>query len=241
VHYNACGFALDFSRDPYTCLAQLHLGAGAPVVKLRWFFTDLPFLAGETVINNRVFDPQPWQIRPVGELADDTKDWKQNGAVPSPTGLTGKHICSPLFFRTGEPWPNDLPDTIYDADWIPECCERVPPFTPVTPGPNCITAPVLTVGTVYRVVIPAGAGVHWFVNWFKGFGLEMGHVRVIAMSNVQSVTVFEHVGCTFVVPDATLTAPGCVNMTTIEVDAGADIVAGAVAGFVDIIGDLGAC
>lgn len=122
---------------------------------MRWYFTNLPFLPGETVINNRVFDSDPYLERPVGELPEWSKEYKQDGARPSPSGLTGTHQCHPEWFKTGEPWPTTLPDTVYAPDGIPTCCPPRP-VAPVVLEAVCTNPPIIEFGVPTPLVLPPG-------------------------------------------------------------------------------------
>jgi filamentous hemagglutinin len=106
-------------------------GPGAPVVTFRWYFTDLPMFDGVTVINNRVFDSDPWKNRPLGELPSETKQFRMDYGRRAPRGTTGRHICHLEWFRTGEPYPNDLPPNEYQPNGIPLCCQA---FADATAG-----------------------------------------------------------------------------------------------------------
>jgi len=49
---------------------------------------------------------------------------RYNGHWGPLPGLRGQHVCHSDWFATGEPWPVTLPPTVYDDEWIPECCDR---------------------------------------------------------------------------------------------------------------------
>lgn len=98
----------------------------APVNRLRWEFTDLPFLPPDipTVITNRIWDADHVSELVTGQLPLDSCRYVQDDRFKfPPIALTG-HQCNPQWFASGEPWPAalDLPPTVYLAGWVPECC-----------------------------------------------------------------------------------------------------------------------
>jgi len=113
---------VDWGRHPYTTLARLHSSPDAPLVQLRWYQTELPFIEGETIINQTYYNDAQEQVKPVGERPEWESPRVYNGQWTTPTGLFGGHICHRDWFRTGEPWPTSLPDTVYTASGVPLCC-----------------------------------------------------------------------------------------------------------------------
>jgi hypothetical protein len=117
---------VDWARRPYTTSARLHDSQDAPLVDLVWYFTDQPALPPEqiSVINCRGWDSDPWEELSVGERAIPTAERVYNGRWQAPAFMPGNHMCRSEWFATGEPWPTELPDTVYDAENIPRCCGR---------------------------------------------------------------------------------------------------------------------
>jgi hypothetical protein len=115
---------VDWARDPFTALARLHDSPDAPWITTRWFVTDCSQTIPLSIINNRIWDAEPWKFRPVGMAPKWMSQWRQRPYWSKPIGLNCDHICHREWFTTGEPWPVTLPDTKYDLEWIPECCGR---------------------------------------------------------------------------------------------------------------------
>ncbi len=105
----------------------MHNGPDAPVVRQRWLFTDLPFLPLGTncILLNRVWDGADVRLYDVGMLPIGQNDYHQDARYTLPPHFKPNHICHDEWLSTGEPWPNDLPDTVYDDFWIPVCCGAV--------------------------------------------------------------------------------------------------------------------
>lgn len=103
-------------------------------MRLRWVFTDLPFLplGTQTVINNRVWNDDQTSDLEVGQLPLVESDYRQDARWALLGGLNGEHQCNPQWFAVGEPWPNDLPPSRYSRDRIPVCCGR--PTVPTEGG-----------------------------------------------------------------------------------------------------------
>lgn len=95
-------------------------------MRLRWVFTDQPFLAPGTnsVVNNRIWNGDDAEEYPVGQLPKELSNYVQDARWTLPALAFTGHQCNPQWFATGEPWPipPDLPPTVYLAGWIPECC-----------------------------------------------------------------------------------------------------------------------
>lgn len=106
--------------------AKVHRGDGAPVVRLRWVFTDQPFLplGTNSVVNNRVWNEDYYSDLAVGQLPNEEADYRQDARWKLPAFKFNGHQCHPEWFATGEPWPvpSSLPPTVSLAGWIPECC-----------------------------------------------------------------------------------------------------------------------
>lgn len=104
--------------------AKLHNGPDAPVVRLRWVYTDQPFLPRGTnnVITNRIWDADQYSDLPVGQLPFEDCDYRQDARWKLPAFAFDGHRCHPEWFSTGEPWPTSLPPTVSLAGWIPSCC-----------------------------------------------------------------------------------------------------------------------
>jgi hypothetical protein len=117
---------VDWARRPYTTSARLHDSPDAPLVDLVWYFTDQPALPPEqiSVVNCRGWDSDPWEELSVGERAIPTAERVYNGRWQAPAFMPGNHMCRSEWFATGEPWPTELPDTVYDDENIPRCCGR---------------------------------------------------------------------------------------------------------------------
>lgn len=127
MHFNPCGRAVDWIQFPFEVLARVHRGEGAPIVRLRWTFTNLSFLPLDTqsAVNNRIWNVDQTSDLTVGQLPLVESDYVQDARFVTPPGLTGRHMCHPEWFSTGEPWPNTLPPQIYDARGTPICCGAV--------------------------------------------------------------------------------------------------------------------
>jgi len=115
---------VDWARFPFEVDARLHLGAGAPTVRLRWVPTDQPFLPLDTqsVINNRSLNRDQASELPVGQLPLPVSNYAQDARWRLPAGMQPGHLCNAQWFATGEPWPTELPPTEYGPFWIPTCC-----------------------------------------------------------------------------------------------------------------------
>jgi len=107
--------------------ARVHNGPDAPLVRLQWYPTDLPFLPidKQIVINNRVWDTIIVEELTVGELPIGENDYEQDGPQEKLPGLVGQHMCHPEWLEVGEPWPNDLPPTEYNCYGVPLCCNPI--------------------------------------------------------------------------------------------------------------------
>lgn len=111
---------MDWARRPYTTTARLHASEAAPLVTIRWYFTDLPFQTHESIINSRDFDEAPWVPRLLGEQPGYERRFDKHA---SPAGLDGLHQCGQLSdFTNGQPWPYTGPPVVYGEDDIPRCC-----------------------------------------------------------------------------------------------------------------------
>lgn len=164
-------------------LGRVFNASDAPLVRLRWYVTNLPFYEGQCVINNRIFDDEPYLQRPLGELPTWENEYKQDGARPAPAGLTGKHICHEEWLDEGEPYPNDLPPTVYGANGIPVCCGQFddPPLGGIAvggeagdvwggaPGPDCSTAFPAALYTTYPGTMTATAEQWWRWDTVPGY------------------------------------------------------------------------
>jgi len=143
------------------------------LVDLKWYRTELPFLPGESIINSRDWDSEPYLELPVGEVPKWSDPRTYNGAWDRLPGANGAHICHPEWFPTGEPWPVTLPVTDYTPAGVPLCCcvaeydihadqvwrcNAVPPdpclrWSHIEPGP----------GNDWLIVAPGFPG---FTDWF---------------------------------------------------------------------------
>lgn len=113
---------MDWIRRPYTTPGRVHDSPDAPLVDIVWFLTDLPPLDGECLVNSRDLDPEPWRDRVIGEVPTYSDRRKFNGRWQKPDGFFGQHVCHQDWLSDGEPWPTELPDTIYGEDGTPACC-----------------------------------------------------------------------------------------------------------------------
>jgi hypothetical protein len=110
------------SRYPYDTFARFHSDAAAPIIGIRWYFTDLPFLSGPTLLNNRYLNKDQHSPLLVGEVPVWQAPRRENRQrTPNPK-LDGSHVCHPEWFATGQPWPVDTDPVDYDEDGIPTCC-----------------------------------------------------------------------------------------------------------------------
>ena len=105
-------------------MARFHRSPDAPLVRVRWYVTNLPFLDTPSIINSRDWDETPYLEYPVGEVPTYSDARRYNGKWNQPVGLNGKHICETAWFELGEQWPVTHADVRYDDEWIPECCDR---------------------------------------------------------------------------------------------------------------------
>ena len=115
---------MDWIQFPFEVRARLLDGPSAPVVRLRWVYTDQPFLPPDqsTVITNRIWDEDQTSDLKIGQLPLEESNFKQDARWRLPDGLKPGHMCHPEWFSTGEPYPNDLPPNVYGPFGIPECC-----------------------------------------------------------------------------------------------------------------------
>jgi hypothetical protein len=156
-------------RRPYTRWCRFHTSPAAPLVKVRWFFTDLPFQTHESIINSLDWQENPHNNTLVGE--QDFDDWEYNGAEHVP-GLVGGHECGTISdFQSGQDWPYTGPPIKYGPDFIPACCPRDfgaaavggagVDFLTVLPYPHTVTAgaSAQNVGPIpFKGTAVAGAG-----------------------------------------------------------------------------------
>jgi hypothetical protein len=121
---NPCGAAVDWIQFPFEVDARLLLGADAPLVRLRWLFTDQRFLPVGTnsVVNNRIWNEDQASDLVVGQVQPEIANYEQDDRWRLPAGMQPGHLCHPEWFATGEPYPSDLPPNVYGPNWIPECC-----------------------------------------------------------------------------------------------------------------------
>lgn len=113
---------MDWIRRPYTTPGRVHDSPDAPLVDIVWYLTDLPPIDGASLVNSRDLDPFPYLDRVIGEVPTHTDRRAFNNRWAKPLGLFGKHICHPEWLATGEPWPTELPDTVYNTEGVPHCC-----------------------------------------------------------------------------------------------------------------------
>lgn len=139
-------------RRPYSTWARLINHPDAPLVRLRWFFTDLPFIDVPTVINSREWDTDDLRDLALGEVWGAATPYNGLERVP---GLIGEHICGEAHqFIDGATWPPVSPPVEYGADWIPLCCPRSE-VAQVAVGAR--PASTVTQGYVYRSALTVGA------------------------------------------------------------------------------------
>ena len=150
----------------YSAPCQFFDDPTAPLARVRWYFTDLPFETHDSVINSRHWMAEDARINTVGEQWI----WTPKPRVHlSPVGLTGGHECGPLdWFENGQPVSPPIPPVVYDEDHIPTCCPRYygltvagKPDSVVTtgpdipgPGPDCPDATPIDLGTIYTGTLP---------------------------------------------------------------------------------------
>jgi hypothetical protein len=174
---------VDWIRFPHEVDAVLHRGEGAPVVRLRWMYTDQPFLpvGTQSAIMCRVWDADPHADLDVGQLSQNKDNYVQDARWIVTPNLDNTHQCHPEWFATGEPWPTSLPPTVYDEHGIPDCCEQIqpPPIPPVVPpvsppyGPTCCDSVGALPGNTYHIV--PGVVTH-ITHWWQ-FTLPAGYYR----------------------------------------------------------------
>lgn len=124
IPFNPCGRAVDWLSNGYTTWARFWDDPDAPLVRLIWYPTDLPFLDYATVFGSHEWETDYPDLRGLGEIRRDRparKNWH-----PGIPGLTGDHVCgTPDQFLFGAPRYTG-PPIVYDADHIPLCCGRRP-------------------------------------------------------------------------------------------------------------------
>jgi hypothetical protein len=174
---NPCGRAVDWIQFPFEVDARLHRGEGAPLVRLRWVYTDQKFLPLGTpnVITNRIWDEDQVTDLAVGQVQIDIANFEQDARWELPAVLVPGHMCHPEWFGVGEPWPTTLPPTEYSPTWIPTCCGLYVDETeggielggeaepPIAGGLTCETAVEIATGVTHSLIGPP-AGVVW---WYK--------------------------------------------------------------------------
>ena len=118
---------MDWIQVPFEVDAILHHGVNPPVVRQRWMFTHLPFLALGTncVMGNRIWNGDTATVYDVGMFPPASANYVQDARWVLPKNFHPTHICNPEWLSTGEPWPNDLPPTLYDDYQIPLCCGAI--------------------------------------------------------------------------------------------------------------------
>lgn len=118
--------AQDWIRFPFEVSGRVHDGPDAPIVRIRWAYTHLPFpkVGTPRVILNRKLNLDQISDERVGQLAIFESNYKQDARWKTPADLNGAHQCHPEWLATGEPWPNDLPPTVYMTDGVPVCCRQ---------------------------------------------------------------------------------------------------------------------
>jgi hypothetical protein len=75
---------------------------------------------------NRIWDQDQIADLTVGMFPTGQNNYQQDARWVLPADLAPGHICHPEWLATGEPYPNDLPPTVYDPDGWPQCCPRMP-------------------------------------------------------------------------------------------------------------------
>ena len=126
MHVNPCGRAVDWIQFPFEVDARLHDSADAPLVRLRWVYTDQPFFPPDfqNKITNRIWNADQHSEEIPGMLPVGENNYRQDARwILFPFAFSG-HMCNPDWMVTGEPWPvpPSLPPTVYLAGWVPECC-----------------------------------------------------------------------------------------------------------------------
>lgn len=192
MHFNPCGRAVDWIQFPFEVDARVHDSVDAPIVRLRWVYTDLPFLPVGTgsVINNRVWNKDQISELTVGQLPLLESRYKQDARWRLPAGLVAGHLCHPEWFSTGEPWPSDLPPAVYGLYGIPECCglfqepteggmeiggeEPVPPAPCPEQTTTCAAAPPGQLELFCAYALPAS------VELWRRWPLDLGEDYEIA-------------------------------------------------------------
>jgi hypothetical protein len=93
-------------------------------VRLRWVFTDQPFLPLGTncVINNRVWNEDQDSDLVVGQLPLGESRYRQDARWVLPEGRPVSTPCHAEWLAVGEPWPTALAPMEYDVYHIPFCC-----------------------------------------------------------------------------------------------------------------------
>jgi hypothetical protein len=117
---------VDWIQFPFEVWGRLHSSPDAPLLRLRWMYTDQPFLPVGTgcVVNNRVWNEDEVSELTVGQSPLEESDYVQDDRWHLPAFAFDGHMCHPEWFAVGEPWPvpSTLPPTVYLDGWIPECC-----------------------------------------------------------------------------------------------------------------------
>jgi hypothetical protein len=222
---NPCGRAVDWIQFPFEVDAKVHNSADAPIVRLRWVYTDQPFLPVGTgsVINNRIWNKDQVSMLTVGQLPVKESNFDQDERLKLPAALVPGHMCHPEWFATGEPWPTDLPPTPYGPDGIPECCGLFVDPTEggielggeagdvqiITPGDNCLEPALFDMGAEYGASYPGGTAEQW---WQIPVPAAPGtyHITLTSTAPALLVALLRGVSCAFEIDRFTGTfADGC--------------------------------
>lgn len=146
---------MDWIEFPFEVWARVHASEDAPVVRLRWVYTDQPFLpvGTQSVVMNRIWELDQESDLVVGQLPKVESKYKQDARLKLPALAFSGHMCHPEWFATGEPWPvpSILPPTVYLDGWIPECCAVCCVFI------GCSLDPVDTVPSSQHTQFPVAA------------------------------------------------------------------------------------
>jgi hypothetical protein len=132
----------------------------------------LPF---PSAFMSRDWVPDPEECTGVGEVYGASRNFNYKKAIP---GATGEHICGTADQFAGLAKIDHGQDVKYRANGLPVCCgvgalvggllvggraavNYTPPVSPPTPGNTCVTAPLISIGTVYGADIDTSGNQWW--------------------------------------------------------------------------------
>ena len=125
MRFNPCGRVVDIARRTYTTEVRPFRDSDE-AVQIIWYraLPGAPTLGFPTRINSLDWCSDPWQDRPVGEVADAERAFVP---FPTPHNATGEHFCgTPEDFLRGCVLDTSIPPVIYRLNGLPLCCPDWP-------------------------------------------------------------------------------------------------------------------